>query len=898
MIKIQIDGKIYEVQPGKNLLETCLALGMDLPYFCYHPAMGSVGACRQCAVKRFRSNEDKKGRIIMSCMEPVVDGMIISVEDPEAKAFRHAVIEGLMTNHPHDCPVCDEGGECQLQDMTVMSGHNYRRFDFKKRTYQNQYLGPFISHEMNRCIQCYRCVRFYKDYAGGKDFGAFSSRNNVYFGRQQEGVLESEFSGNLAEVCPTGVFTDKTLKQHFTRKWDLTNAPSICTHCSVGCNIIAGERYGTLRRIMSRYNGEVNGYFICDRGRFGYEFVNGKDRAVKPQVRLAKSAEPVSSEEEIISALKKSLSKSARVIGIGSPRASLESNFALSALVGRENFYHGISAKEFEITQLAVNILKNAPVHSASLKDIEKADAVLILGEDPTNTAPMVALAVRQAIKNKGTLQAVKAGIPAWNANPVKDWTQDLKSPVFIANPYDTKLDETAEKTFRGSPNDIARLGFAIAHHIAKNAPAIKSRETDELSREIATVLASAENPVIITGSALLNDGIIQAAANIATALNSKGRPASISIILPESNSMGLGMMKGKPLEEAVGKVLKGEVDTVILLENDLYRRMNKATADEFFGKTGTVIVLDYILTQSALKADILLPVGSFAESEGTLVSQEGRAQRFYRVFPYNENMAECWRELDQVMHLAGRTKTLSWPNFDDIVSEMAATEPVFESVRTSMPGAHVGMYNEKIRRQTIRFSGRTAMNANVAVSEKKPPQDPDSPLAFSMEGRNEDPPSSLVPFYWVPGWNSNQASNFYLDEPNGHLKGGDPGVRLFEKEAGREFDYFPVSLEDIKPGKDELLMVPVCRIFGSEELSSLGPAIAERVPEPFILLNPSDIASGGLAEEQVVEISIDGNIIKAAVHAMDSIPKGIAGVSTGLPGMPHLDLPAAGKIK
>ena len=154
-----------------------------------------------------------------------------------------------------------------------MTGHVYRRFRGQKRTFHNQDLGPFVNHEMNRCIQCYRCVRFYLDYAGGRDFDAFVFRNHVYFGRQKDGTLESEFSGNLVEVCPTGVFTDKTLKAHYTRKWDLQMVPSLCVHCGLGCNTITGERYGTLRRIHNRYNGQVNGHFLCDRGRFGYVFV-------------------------------------------------------------------------------------------------------------------------------------------------------------------------------------------------------------------------------------------------------------------------------------------------------------------------------------------------------------------------------------------------------------------------------------------------------------------------------------------------------------------------------------------------------------------------------------------------------------------------------------------------
>src|SRR5574339_805721 len=292
MAKIFIDGKPYEVVSADNMMHVALSLGFDLPYFCWHPAMGSVGACRQCAVKQFKDENDTRGRIVMACMTPAAEGTRISIHDPQAVEFRASVIEWLMLNHPHDCPVCDEGSECHLQDMTVMTGHVYRRDRFDKRTHQNQYLGPFVNHEMNRCIQCYRCVRFYRDYAGGRDFDVFAAHDHVYFGRHEDGVLENEFSGNLVEVCPTGVFTDKSLKRHYTRKWDLQTAPSICVHCGLGCNTIAGERYGSLRRIANRYNSAVNGHFLCDRGRFGYEFVNSDKRVRQPMRSPSLSPSP------------------------------------------------------------------------------------------------------------------------------------------------------------------------------------------------------------------------------------------------------------------------------------------------------------------------------------------------------------------------------------------------------------------------------------------------------------------------------------------------------------------------------------------------------------------------------------------------------------------------------
>ncbi|HHY6390920.1 TPA: 2Fe-2S iron-sulfur cluster-binding protein, partial [Salmonella enterica] len=187
MATIHVDGKEYEVNGADNLLQACLSLGLDIPYFCWHPALGSVGACRQCAVKQYQNAEDTRGRLVMSCMTPATDGTFISIDDEEAKQFRESVVEWLMTNHPHDCPVCEEGGNCHLQDMTVMTGHSFRRYRFTKRTHRNQDLGPFISHEMNRCIACYRCVRYYKDYADGTDLGVYGAHDNVYFGRPEDG---------------------------------------------------------------------------------------------------------------------------------------------------------------------------------------------------------------------------------------------------------------------------------------------------------------------------------------------------------------------------------------------------------------------------------------------------------------------------------------------------------------------------------------------------------------------------------------------------------------------------------------------------------------------------------------------------------------------------------------
>ncbi len=856
MITIFIDNKPYHVKEGQNLLQACLSLGFDLPYFCWHPALHSVGACRQCAIKLFKDEKDTRGRIVMSCMTPVAEGMRLSIDDPDAKAFRTGVIEWLMLNHPHDCPVCDEGGECHLQDMTVMTGHNYRRTRFKKRTHRNQYLGPFINHEMNRCIQCYRCVRFYRDYAGGRDFDVFACHDSVYFGRHEEGVLESEFSGNLVEVCPTGVFTDKTFKQHYTRKWDLQTAPSVCVHCGIGCNTIAGERYGTLRRILNRYNHEVNGYFLCDRGRFGYEFVNSGKRIRKPLEKSPSPPPPLKggapssplagedmrrggqeglapvSKESALKHIADVLSKTDKIIGIGSPRASLESNFALRTLVGPDNFYSGMSTKDRCLVSLIIDILQNGPARTPSLHDVEMADAVLVLGEDLTNTAPMLALALRRSVRNQPVESVEKKRIPAWDDNAVRHMVQDEKGPLYIAAAAGTKLDHIAAKTYCSAPDDIARLGFAVAHELDPDAPAVTDipDKAFALAREIAAALKNAKRPLIVSGAGCLSEAVIQSAANIAWALCASGKPAELCYAIPECNTMGLGLMNGKNLEELFKSPLapKGtRAETVIILENDLYRRADEQTVNEFLGRTKYVIVLDHLINPTSSKGEITLPAGTFAESNGTLVNNEGRAQRFYQVFTPDHDIQESWKWIRDILTQSGRSEAVKWKDLDTITAAMAAALPVLKPVQDIAPNADFRISGQKVPRQPHRYSGRTAMLANITVHEPKPPEDPDTPLSFSMEGYGGQPPAPLIPRYWSPGWNSVQALNKFQQEVGGPLKSGDPGKRLIEPKRDDRPKYFS-DIPSPRPVKPEGASLPGYSIFGSEELSSYSPAVVE----------------------------------------------------------------------
>jgi NADH-quinone oxidoreductase subunit G len=905
MPTLTIDGREYEVGAGANVLHAALSLGLDLPYFCWHPALKSVGACRLCAVKQFRDASDTRGRLVMACLTPAADGALLSIADAEARAFRKSVLEWLMANHPHDCPVCDEGGECHLQDMTLMTGHSAREYRFPKRTYRNQYLGPFINHEMNRCIQCYRCVRFYNDYAGGADLRAFASRERVFFGRHADGALESEFSGNLVEVCPTGVFTDKTLKQHYARKWDLQTAPSVCVHCSLGCNTIPGERYGTLRRIRSRYNHEVNGYFLCDRGRFGYEFVNSERRIRQPLLRREGTLTPVSTDE----ALRRAgaiLGTSAGVVGIGSPRASLEANFALRALAGPEHFVSGMAAGEARLVAAALRIMREGPARAPSLADVAQADAVLVLGEDVCNTAPMLALALRQSARQQPMRAARDMGIPDWHDAALREVVQDQKGPLFIATPAATRLDDLAAQTVRAAPEEIARLGFAVAHALDGSAPpAALPDDLRSLAEQIARALAEAERPLVVAGTSLGSEALLQAAANVAWALRSVGHACELCLVAPECNSLGVGLMGAGPLSAAIEMLQFGAADTLVVLENDLFRRADPQTVQTLLGAAKHVIVIDHLTNATTAHAAVVLPAATFAEGDGTLVNNEGRAQRFYQVFVPQEPIQESWRWLRDMLRAAGRGEDAPWPALGDIDAELASELPQLAAVTEIAPPADFRVRGAKIPRQPHRYSGRTAMSANISVHEPKPPEDRDSPLAFSMEGAFAPPPA-LASEFWSPGWNSAQAINKFQSEVGGPLHGGAPGRRLIEPPEDARPASFAPDPSTAAVQERALLVVPLYHVFGSEELSLLTPGIAELAPQPYLALHPADAAELGVAEGDLLSLAMaDGGLElrpageerRLAVTFVPELARGVAGVPAGLPDIAGLQLPGECRI-
>ena len=883
---IRVDGNEYQVPAGKNLLEACLSAGLDLPYFCWHPAMGSIGACRQCAVVQYQDENDQNGRLVMGCMTPATDGAIFSLEADKAKQFRETIVESLMLNHPHDCPVCAEGGECHLQDMTVMVGHRDRHYRGRKNTHRNQYLGPLIHHEMNRCITCYRCTRFYRDHAGGTDLSAQAAHDHVYFGRHEDGILESEFAGNLVEVCPTGVFTDKTLVHEYTRKWDLQSAPSVCTGCAVGCNTLPGERYGKLKRVHNRFNVAVNGYFLCDRGRFGAAYVNRDDRLRFPGLRNKEGRYDAIDHHRALQEIHRACD-GAEVFGIGSPRASIEANFLLREWVGAENFAPGFSDAEQPLLSQVLQLNRSTNAAIPDLQTIESADAILILGEDVTNTAPRLALAVRQSVRNKAHSLAADLRLESWQDAAVRNLSQDQLSPLYIASVAATRLDDVAEDQFSLAPANIARLGFAIAAQL--DAPDIETGDSDEPVVRIAQALSRAERPLIVSGTGCASSDVLAAAGQIAQSLCASGTRAMLSLVVPEANSLGQVMLAGElacsltTLQEASSRC---DAPTLVVLENDLFRRGPRAQVESLLANFKQVVVLDGLDNATTSIADLALPAASATETEGTLVSMEGRAQRYFPVLQPAADRHPSWVWLLAYLKEMNHPCAQGLRHFDDITEACAGTIACLADITAAAPDHTFRNKGLKVPRQPHRYSGRTAMRANVSVHEPKQAQDEESALAYSMEGLNRAQPGALLPFVWSPGWNSNQSLHKFQSEAGGSLRGGTAGVRLLTTGQGNTLGKARPP-EAFKPRDGQWQLVPRQKIFGSDELSALSPAIAELTAPAYIELCSADAQSLGALQGDGITVA-DGLVV-LELHIDDTIACGCAGFSEGHSGTEDL---------
>ncbi|MFT6048120.1 MAG: NADH-quinone oxidoreductase subunit G, partial [Arenicella sp.] len=624
-------------------------------------------------------------------------------------------------------------------------------------------------------------------------------------------------------------------------------------------------------------------------GRFGGNYINDENRAAFAGLRNSEGKYDAIERSDAMQTLTNWCANDKRVAGVGSPRASLETNHLMRELVGSASFCDGVADYEAQLIEAISINLQNSGIHTPSLRQIEDADAVLVLGEDVTNTAPRIALALRQSVRNKAKQLATEMRIPLWQDEAVRNLAQDQLSPLHSVAMSDTPLDDIAETLTILPPEDIARFGFAIAAQLDSKLAKVDGFDgtTKALITQIAQDLKTAKSPLIVSGTASQNGAVIEAAAAIARALNND--QTMLSYCLPECNSLGVNLHNDSEqlsLSALCKRAKDGEIDTLIVVENDLYRRAPKDQIDSLLANIENLVVLDCIETNTFAQSSLALPAASSFEAQGTLVSSEGRAQHHFPVFLPAEQRRASWQWITRLGQALNKARFADIECFDDALAACAQSNNVLGKIMEASPPSSYRDRGMKIPRQTHRYSGRTAMLADISVHEPKQPEDTESPFSYSMEGINEPNKSgALLPFVWSPGWNSNQALHKFQSEAGGALKGGTAGARLIEASSSSDTRSKVDIPESFQTQKGTFRLLPLHRIFGSEELSAHSPAIQALSSAPYIQLSAADAADLKIADGDLAEISLADEKLSLAVKISNSVPIGCASYAVGLSG-------------
>ena len=646
---LKIDNREINVPVGTKVIVAAERLGIMIPRFCFHPALGSVGACRVCAVAF--TDGPVKG-IQMSCMIDAQDGMVVSTTDAEAVDFRRHVIEWLMLNHPHDCPVCDEGGHCLLQDLTVAGGHGLRRYRGLKRTHNNQDLGPLVQHEMNRCIQCYRCSRYYQEFTGYRDLGVMGIGSRVYFGRSAPGMLESPFAGNLIDICPTGVYTDKP-SRYVGRRWDYQRQPTVCIHCSLGCNLTASARYRQVVRHEARPNEEVNGHFICDRGRYGYAYASIAERP-----RQALAAGTPGAVADILAGARETIRRTVEQYGPGSvavvtsPRSNLET-LAVVKQACEQRGWTGPAvahtARQALNQKTAVGCLR--PELAVSLAADTQAHDVLVIGADPLNEAPMLALSLRQVQRRGGHVTVI--------------------DPRGVQLPFD--FDHWAVH-----PSAVGAIVQALIQEIGGGATGVS---TGFDVRKLARRLNASPRPVVICGTDILTPHEIGLAADLAQALCRTHKVAGLFYTLTGANAFAAALTHNESFstESVLDRIEDGSVRLLVAVEQDLWREFpDRKRLQAALKQLEHLVVLDYVDSPLNREAGYFIPTQPLYESGGHWINQEGRLQAASAVMAGGEPI-EVTGALDHPprvfdTHIPGNEPLAAWRAVAALVEDSGET--------------------------------------------------------------------------------------------------------------------------------------------------------------------------------------------------------------------------------
>lgn len=609
LVKVTINGKLFEVPKGARLIDVCRDKGFDIPSFCYYADLALQASCRMCLVRI-----EKMPKLQTSCTITCTDGMVVTTQSEEIEKAQRGMTEFLLANHPLDCPVCDRGGECELQEMTFDWGGLEERFTEQKNYYAEKYLSPMVANDSQRCILCKRCTRVCDEWMGEEAIEAGGRGAHTVIGTYL-GWLDCSQCGNCIEVCPTGTLLDATYR-HQTRPWELAQTISTCNFCSDGCQMSLGSRSGELMRVVARdrYVNGINGEFLCVKGRFGHPFVNHEARIRTPMIRYKKGGKLIPATwDEAIRHVAERLDAVANdhgrdSIGVaGSPRLTNEALYVLrkfaTELVGTDNY---TTTDAFTLKPFFDNLAGPLATH----RDIRYAKTILLIGGEPEELQPLTGKQIRQAVRNGG-------------------------ATLIIANPVRIRLVEQATKFLHIRPGteDAIVLAFAnpSSDKLAAKQTGIETSEIDAVRQ----IIADTQGDLIVMFGGELSREAQAVVSQLATVFGGDSRRVLFHPLPLFNNSIGahdMGMMNGAmtPSEmlAASGDAIRAMYVAGSFLPQHLEGR------EDALAKLDFLVVQELFETETTRYADVVLPASSYAEQDGTFTNNDGLVQRVRQSIP------------------------------------------------------------------------------------------------------------------------------------------------------------------------------------------------------------------------------------------------------------------------
>jgi NADH-quinone oxidoreductase subunit G len=651
MIEIELDGQKVEVAEGSMVMHAADRAGTYIPHFCYHKKLSIAANCRMCLV-----DVEKAPKPMPACATPVTQGMIVRTKSPKALQAQKGVMEFLLINHPLDCPICDQGGECQLQDLAVGYGASTTRYNEEKRVVFHKNVGPLISmEEMSRCIHCTRCVRFGQEVAGVMELGMIHRGEHSEITTVVGETVDSELSGNMIDICPVGALTSKPFR-YSARTWELSRRKSISPHDSTGANLVVQVKNNQVMRVVPLENEDVNECWIADRDRFSYEALNGPDRLTAPMIKQGGAWQTVdwSTALEYVSRglTQIGVDHGANSIGaIGSAHATVEELHLLAKLVrglGSGNIDYRTRHADFSNVAGTVSGRPSARWLGTSVASLSSLQRVLVVGSFLRKDHPLFAQRIRQAARKGAKVHSVNA--------THDDWLMPMASSMSVAP--------------SGWVQALADLAVAVGDAGGSRPPWPGS--ANDAAKALAASLLSGERKAILLGNAAAQHpqaGALLALANWIGAQTG----ASVGYLTDGANAVGAQLVGAVPTGDGLnaGQMLGQPVLKACLLLNiePALDAADAAAAAAAMLAAEMVVAMSPFRSAASEFADVLLPIAPFTETSGTLVSAEGRVQSFHGVVKPLGDTRPAWK----VLRVLGDLMAL--PGFEHETSEAVRAE-------------------------------------------------------------------------------------------------------------------------------------------------------------------------------------------------------------------------------